>query len=98
VRASKPPVGDLLRYSLIHEQVTRIQQAVGTEMGCQSWSMLHAMGGVASAYRWVRQQPPLMARDLIHFTVPGYQHLAGRFAQDLGWSAQTLWLPPSATP
>jgi len=98
VRASKPPVGDLLRYSLIHEQVTRIQQAVGTEMGCQSWSMLHAMGGVASAYRWVRQQPPLMARDLIHFTVPGYQHLAGRFVQDLGWSAQTLWLPPSATP
>jgi len=28
-----------------------------------------------------------MARDLIHFTVPGYQRLAQLFARDMGWSS-----------
>jgi lysophospholipase L1-like esterase len=44
-----------------------------------------AMGGAGSAYRWARHNPPLMARDLIHFTVPGYQRLAQLMAKDLGW-------------
>jgi lysophospholipase L1-like esterase len=48
---------------------------------------MEAMNGAGGAYRWVRQSPPLMARDLIHFTVPGYQRLAQKFAQDMGWSS-----------
>jgi lysophospholipase L1-like esterase len=53
------------------------------------------MGGRASAYTWVRQRPQLMANDLIHFTVPGYQRLAQSFADDMGWKPQTLWLAPT---
>jgi lysophospholipase L1-like esterase len=48
--------------------------------------MLDAMGGAGGAYRWAKQTPALMARDLIHFTVPGYQRLAQSFAQDMGWN------------
>lgn len=88
------PAVDLLKYSRIHAQITRIQQSVGREMGCQTWSMMLAMGGKAGVYTWVRQRPPLMANDLIHFTVPGYQHLAQTFARDIGWTPQSLWLAP----
>ena len=49
------------------------------------------MGGAGGAYRWQARQPALMARDLIHFTVPGYQRLAQRFAQDMGWQVERLW-------
>jgi lysophospholipase L1-like esterase len=31
--------------------------------------------------------PPLMARDLTHFTPPGYQRLAQELADALGWKA-----------
>jgi len=86
------PAIDLLKYSNIHAQINRTQQAVGQELGCQSWSMMQAMGGRASAYTWVRQRPQLMANDLIHFTVPGYQRLAQSFADDMGWKPQALWL------
>lgn len=78
---------NLLQYTLIHEQIGRIQTVVAQENGCRVWSMLQAMGGQGGAYRWVRQSPPLMARDLIHFTVPGYQQLANQFASDMGWDA-----------
>jgi len=76
-----------LQYTLIHEQIGRIQNVVAQENGCRVWSILQAMGGQGGAYRWVRQSPPLMARDLIHFTVPGYQQLAHQFASDMGWDA-----------
>lgn len=92
-KAQRPAV-DLLKYANVHAQINRIQHAVARELGCQSWSMMQAMGGKASAYRWVRQRPPLMANDLIHFTVPGYQRLADLFADQMGWSAQTLWQAP----
>ncbi|MBP9903918.1 MAG: hypothetical protein KBF66_00055 [Rhodoferax sp.] len=93
--ARKPKeVVNLLKYSTVHAQITRIQQTVGAETGCQVWSMMQAMGGRASAYTWVRQRPQLMANDLIHFTVPGYQRLAQSFAEDMGWKPQALWLAP----
>jgi lysophospholipase L1-like esterase len=76
---------DLLRYTRVHDEIGRIQKQVAQAHGCHAWSMLEAMGGAGSAYRWARHNPPLMARDLIHFTVPGYQRLAQRMAQDLGW-------------
>jgi len=81
---------NLLQYTYIHEEIGQIQKAVGQEQGCRVWSMLKAMGGQGGAYRWVRQNPPLMARDLIHFTVPGYQQLAQQFANDMGWETRQL--------
>jgi lysophospholipase L1-like esterase len=46
--------------------------------------MQAAMGGVGSAYTWARQNPALMAPDLIHFTPAGYRELANRFMADFG--------------
>ena len=77
---------DLLRFTRVHAQIGRIQQQVASAHGCRYWSMLDAMGGAGGAYRWAKQTPALMARDLIHFTVPGYQRLAQSFAQDMGWN------------
>jgi hypothetical protein len=89
------PARNLLQYTRIHEEIGQIQNAVAQQQGCTVWSMLQAMGGQGSAYRWARQNPPLMARDLIHFTVPGYQQLAREFADDMGWNAaQLLSLTP----
>lgn len=78
---------DLLVYSRIHAQIGRIQAQVATEAGCSAWSMQDAMGGPGRAYQWARQSPALMAPDLIHFTVAGYQRLAQKFARDMGWTA-----------
>lgn len=77
---------DLLRFTRVHAEIGRVQKQVARAQGCHFWSMFDAMGA-GGAYRWARQNPPLMARDLIHFTVPGYQRLAQLMAQDLGWSA-----------
>lgn len=82
---------NLLQYTRIHEDIGRMQSETAQEQGCRVWSMLKAMGGQGGAYRWVRQNPPLMARDLIHFTVSGYQQLAQQFASDMGWDATQLW-------
>lgn len=100
-KAAKPSKGqaaaaaktgtDLLRFTRVHLEIARLQSQVAAEQGCRFWSMLDAMGGAGGAYRWVGQNPPLMARDLIHFTVPGYQRLAQRFAQDMGWQVERLW-------
>jgi len=84
------PARNLLQYTRIHEEIGQIQTAVAQQQGCAVWSMLQAMGGQGGAYRWARQSPPLMARDLIHFTVPGYQQLANQFAHDMGWDAPQL--------
>lgn len=81
---------NLLQYTRIHEEIGQTQAAVAQQQGCSVWSMLQAMGGQGGAYRWARQSPPLMARDLIHYTVPGYQQLANQFAHDMGWDAAQL--------
>jgi hypothetical protein len=86
--AKASPVGpDLLRFTRVHEEIGRLQRQAAAAHGCRFWSAMEAMNGAGGAYRWVRQSPPLMARDLIHFTVPGYQRLAQKFAQDMGWSS-----------
>jgi lysophospholipase L1-like esterase len=84
-RSAEAAAPDVLRFTRVHDEIGRIQKQVAQAHGCHAWSMLEAMGGVGSAYRWARHNPPLMARDLIHFTVPGYQRLAQLMAQDLGW-------------
>lgn len=84
--ARAAPKVDLYEYSKIHQQIGRIQAAVALGAGCSAWSMQDAMGGPGSVYDWARQSPPLMAKDLIHFTVAGYQKLAQKFAKDMGWT------------
>jgi lysophospholipase L1-like esterase len=76
---------DLLVYSRIHAEIGRIQRQVAQDAGCSSWSMQDAMGGPGQAYKWAHQSPALMAPDLIHFTVAGYQRLAQKFISDMGW-------------
>lgn len=84
---------DLLRFTRIHAEINRLQQQVAQEHGCRFWSMFQAMGGAGGAYRWQARQPALMARDLIHFTVPGYQQLARQLASDMGWQPSQLQTP-----
>jgi hypothetical protein len=90
---NKATPGDLLRFTRIHTEINQIQKKVAAEYRCTAWSMMDAMGGAGSAYRWARHSPPWMARDLIHFTVPGYLKLADLFAKDLGWNANELLTP-----
>jgi hypothetical protein len=75
----------LLQFSVIHDHIFRIQKEVGARHRCEAWSMQAAMGGQGGAYRWLLASPPLMARDLTHFTSRGYQRLAQDLADSLGW-------------
>lgn len=76
---------DLLKYSRIHQQITRIQADVGDDFGCVVWDWQRYMGGPGSIYRWARETPPLAATDLIHLTPAGYRRTASAVAESLGW-------------
>jgi lysophospholipase L1-like esterase len=82
---ARAPKIDLLKYAHLHQTIAGIQREVAAAQGCQAWSAQAAMGGVGSAYDWVRTTPPQMAPDLLHFTALGYRKLADRLAADLGW-------------
>lgn len=88
---------DVLRFTRVHEEIGQIQKEVAQAHGCLAWSMLEAMGGAGSAYRWARHDPPWMAKDLIHFTVAGYQRLAQLMAKDLGWGPSLFQVPDAVT-
>ena len=91
VTPAKQGPSDLFVYSRIHQQIGDIQKEVATQYGCSSWSMFEAMGGTASAYGWARSSPALMAPDLIHFTIKGYEQLARQLAQEIKWRPESLW-------
>ena len=76
---------DFLKYSRIHQQITRIQSDVGARFGCAVWDWQRLMGGTGSIYAWARVTPPLAAPDLIHLTLAGYRRSAAALAQSLGW-------------
>ena len=83
-KKSKRPVAspqELLTFSKIHNDITQAQKNIGQEFGCSSWSWQDEMGGMGGAYRWIRNSPPLMAKDLIHLTVDGYQQSARDFSK-----------------
>lgn len=88
--ATRAAPADLLRFTRVHAQINALQRQVAQAQGCRFWSAQQAMGGAGSAYRWQAQQPAWMARDLIHFTVPGYQQLARLWAADMGWDPAVL--------
>lgn len=76
---------DLLQYSRIHQQITRIQAEVGARFGCAMWDWQRYMGGAGSIYLWARETPALAAPDLIHLTPTGYRRTATALAQSIGW-------------
>ena len=78
---------DLLKYSRIHQQITRIQADVGGDFGCVVWDWQRYMGGNGSIYSWARETPPLAAYDLIHLTPLGYRRTAAALGQSIGWLA-----------
>ena len=78
-----PAKYDMLKYSKIHHQITQIQQTIGQEYACISWSWQAAMGGMGGAYQWLYTSPPLMSRDLTHLTISGYQKSAQEFIKSL---------------
>jgi lysophospholipase L1-like esterase len=77
---------DFLKYSKIHQEITQIQKDVGNDFSCSSWSWQQAMGGLGGAYTWIKSNPPLMAKDLIHLTVQGYQETAKILSKDMDLS------------
>lgn len=83
-RGTRP---DFLRYSRIHQQISRIQSEVGSRFGCALWDWQRSMGGPGSIYLWARQTPALAASDLIHLTPAGYRRTAATLAHSLGWTA-----------
>lgn len=94
-RKAKPAKPDLLHYARIHRQIADIQREVGKEFGCGFWDWQGAMGGPGGAYRWLYRSPRLMAKDLIHLTMPGYQQSAREFARAVRFSE---WLPTGNSP
>ena len=76
---------DFLKYSRIHQEITRIQGGVGAKYGCALWDWQRSMGGTGSIYAWARATPALAAPDLIHLTLAGYRRSAAALAQSLGW-------------
>jgi lysophospholipase L1-like esterase len=75
---------DLLKYSLIHQKISTIQNTLSAQYGCTFWSWQDAMGGVGGAYRWLKGNPKLMANDLTHLTINGYQRSASILNADVG--------------
>ncbi len=76
------PTKSLLHYAQVHQRLGTIQAAIGTEYSCAFWSWQDAMGGPGGAYSWLRHSPALIARDLTHLTVSGYQLSARKFVAD----------------
>lgn len=72
---------ELLTFSKIHYEISQAQKNIGREYGCSFWDWQGEMGGMGGAYRWIRRSPPLMAKDLIHLTVDGYQQSARDFSK-----------------
>jgi hypothetical protein len=82
-KSVKPkPVPDLLKYSKVHANISSVQEQEANIAGCSFWDWQKAMGGMGSAYTWAFEKPPLMSKDLIHLTIPGYQRSARQFSSD----------------
>lgn len=84
-KVEKGPKPNLLHFARIHRQISEIQRDIGQEYHCAFWNWQDAMGGPGGAYRWLYSTPRLMAKDLIHLSVPGYQQSARAFASDVNF-------------
>ncbi len=61
-------------------QINELQRTTATEFGCAYFDVIAAMGGPLSMLDWAKADPPLGAKDLIHFTRRGYALLGDRIA------------------
>ncbi|RME29433.1 MAG: hypothetical protein D6798_00065 [Deltaproteobacteria bacterium] len=59
--------------------IAQVQREVAPEFGCVFWDWQQATGGPGSQIAWVLSDPPLAARDGIHFTRAGYEKSAELF-------------------
>lgn len=89
-KSQGPSRAELLKYAVVHAQISDVQRSVAKEFGCAFWDWQAAMGGAGGAYKWLFRSPPLMAKDLIHLTKPGYQESARIFVENTGIKD---WLP-----
>jgi lysophospholipase L1-like esterase len=70
---------DLLKFSRRHSLISTIQEDEAQKVGCNFWGWQESMGGPGSSYKWLKQSPQLMSKDLTHLTVQGYQVSAQEF-------------------
>jgi lysophospholipase L1-like esterase len=78
-----PVTEDLLKYAKVHQTIAQIQSELAPQFECKFWNWQAAMGGPGGAYQWFYKKPSLMASDLTHLTVQGYQESARRFMNSI---------------
>lgn len=72
---------DLKTYPRRHMETAKIQREVGQRHQCVTWDLSMEMRKAGGAYALMKQNPPWMARDLIHLTPLGYQEMAKAFVK-----------------
>jgi lysophospholipase L1-like esterase len=88
---SQMDVDSALRYSRVHAQITSVQRDLALEFSCGFWDWQANMGGMAGAYHWYSASPKLMAQDLIHLSLKGYQRSGQSLVDDM---RLRQWLAP----
>lgn len=74
---------DFQTYPTRHAEAAEIQRVVGLKNQCLVWNMSLEMRQMGGAYGMLKEDPALMAKDLIHLTPKGYLEMAKRFNQFL---------------
>lgn len=77
------PLSAALRYSQLHAQIASVQRELAADFSCGFWDWQASMGGMAGAYHWYADSPKLMAKDLIHLSVKGYQRSGQQLVGDM---------------
>jgi lysophospholipase L1-like esterase len=80
-----------LRYSQVHAQIASVQRELAADFSCGFWDWQASMGGMLGAYHWYAASPKLMAKDLIHLSVQGYQRSGQQLVADM---QLRTWLAP----
>jgi lysophospholipase L1-like esterase len=75
--------GDCGRTPPALSRVRETQEEIAKRHKLVYWNWASIMPEECSAHRWATASPPLMAKDLIHFTVEGYKKSAGEFLNTL---------------
>jgi lysophospholipase L1-like esterase len=74
---------DFQTYPTRHAEAAEIQRVLGLKNQCLVWNMSLEMRQIGGAYGMLKEDPALMAKDLIHLTPKGYSEMAKRFNQYL---------------
>ncbi|WCT75356.1 GDSL-type esterase/lipase family protein [Sphingomonas naphthae] len=67
--------------------VRDVQRRVASSLGVAFWDWDARMGGACTSVAWVRQSPPLMRGDYVHYTKAGGHEIATRLQADLDRAA-----------